>query len=98
MQRDGQFDHAEIWREVAAGLAEHRDQFVTDFLCQRLQLLHREQFDVGRRIDHVKITSHFRLLAYQNSFPLSSADSSSSLSPRSSSNGSNATLPSVFLA
>src|ERR1017187_1529774 len=97
VQRDGQFDHAEIRREVAAGLAQHRDQFVTDFLCQRLQLLHREQLDTGRRIDHVKITSHARLLAYQNSFPLSSADSSSPLSTRSASNGSSAMLPSVFL-
>src|SRR5260221_3604380 len=83
---------------MTAGLAQHRDQFITDFLCQRLQLLHSEQFDIGRRIDHVKITSHFRLLACQNSLPLSSMESSSLFPPRSTSNGSSATLPSVFLA
>ena len=60
MQRDGQLDHAQIRPEVAAGLGQHGDQFVADFLGQRGQLVHRQLFNVGGRIDRVEKASHKR--------------------------------------
>jgi len=48
MQRDGHFHHAEVRREMTAVLAENVDQFVADFLRQRLELLHREHLHIRR--------------------------------------------------
>ena len=56
MQRDGQFDHAEIRSEMAAGLGEDVDQLIAHFLRELRQILFAKRFDVGWRTDSIEQT------------------------------------------
>ena len=49
MQRDRQFDHAEVRAEMAAGLRKNADQLVAHFLRELRQLLLLQRLDVRRR-------------------------------------------------
>ena len=49
VQRDGQFDDAEIRPEMAAGLREDADQFVAHFLRELRQVLFAQRLDIGGR-------------------------------------------------
>ena len=48
MQRDGQFDHAEIGPKMASGLREDFDQLLANFLGKLRQILLADRFDVRR--------------------------------------------------
>ena len=58
VQRDGQFDHAEVRAEMPAALGQPGDQFLPDFAGEFLQLRQREFFHVRRPVHHVEITAH----------------------------------------
>ena len=51
MQGDGEFDHAEIWREVTAAPGDLLAHDVADFRRHRGQLRDREFFQVGGRFE-----------------------------------------------
>src|SRR6266481_2901846 len=54
MQSDGQFDHAEIWSQMSAGLRKNFDQFIAYFLSELRQILFTKRFDVGWRTDSIE--------------------------------------------
>jgi hypothetical protein len=56
MERDRQFDHAEVRSEVAAGLRKHFDELVAHFLGELWQILFRQRFHVGGRTNSIKQT------------------------------------------
>ena len=51
MQRDRQFDHAEIRPEMSAGLRQNIDELFAHLLRELRQLLFRDRFDVRGRTD-----------------------------------------------
>jgi hypothetical protein len=53
MERNGQLDHSEVRAEVAAGLRQHFDQFVADFLGKLRQFLFVERLDIRWRMDPI---------------------------------------------
>ena len=58
MERDGQFHHAEVRPEMAAGLGQHGNQLLANLLGQRGEFLERDFFDVSRGIDRVEEACH----------------------------------------
>ena len=48
MQRDSQFDYAEIRSKMSASLRKDSDQLIAHFLRQLRQILFAQRFDVGR--------------------------------------------------
>src|SRR3989442_15189616 len=54
VQRDRQFDHAEIWTKMPACLRKYSDQLIAHFLRQPRQILFAQRFDVSRRTDPVE--------------------------------------------
>src|SRR5205823_14054954 len=54
VQRDGQFDHAEIWTKMPACLRKYSDQLIAHFLRQLRQILFAQRFDIGRRANPVE--------------------------------------------
>ncbi len=56
MERDRQFDHAEVWSKVAAGLRKHFDELVAHFLGELWQIFFRQRFDIGGRMNSIKQT------------------------------------------
>jgi hypothetical protein len=54
MQRNGQFDHAEIRPEVSPGLRKNFDQLIAHFLCELRKVLFTQCFDVRWRTDPVE--------------------------------------------
>ena len=58
VQREGQFDHAEVRAEMAAVLGQLADQLRADLLRQLVQLLQRQFFDVGGFVHHIQISAH----------------------------------------
>jgi hypothetical protein len=56
VQRQRQFDHAEIRPEMSADrgrvfFGKNADQFIADFLRELRQILFRDGFDIGGRLD-----------------------------------------------
>src|SRR6267154_56031 len=49
MQRDGQFDHAEIRTKMPASLRKDSDQLIANFLRQLRQILFAQRFDIRGR-------------------------------------------------
>ena len=47
VQRDRQFDHAEVGPEVAAGIRKNADEFVADLLCELREIFGGDFFEVG---------------------------------------------------
>ena len=58
VQRQGQFHHTQIRPQMAAISGEHRDEFVPNFLRQRLQLFDGQLLDVSRVIHHIQVSVH----------------------------------------
>ena len=58
MERDGQLDDAQIGPEMAARFGQNGDEFLADFLRQGRELLQRELFNVGGRINRVEKACH----------------------------------------
>jgi hypothetical protein len=58
VQRDGQFDDAEVGAEMAARLGEGLDEFLADVRRQLLALFQRELLYVFRAVNHVEVTAH----------------------------------------
>jgi hypothetical protein len=56
MQSNGQFDHAEVRSEMAAGLREDLDQLIAYFLRESRQILFTKRFDVRWRTDSIEQT------------------------------------------
>ena len=54
VQRQGQLDHSQIGREVAAGLGDVLDQEGSDLGGERFQLWDTELTDIGRGLDRLK--------------------------------------------
>src|SRR6266478_5701274 len=54
MQRDGQFDHAEIRTKMPACLRKDSDQLIAHFLRKLRQILFAQRFDVRGRTDPVE--------------------------------------------
>ena len=67
VQRDRQLDHAEIRTEMAAGLRQDFDQFVTHFLRELRKILFAQRLDVGRRTDAISRIALARLVASEES-------------------------------
>ena len=62
MQREGQFDDAEIRPEMPAVFGEDRDQLISNFLAELAELIERQLFDVFRLIHFFQDTTHIILL------------------------------------
>jgi hypothetical protein len=54
VQRDGQFNHTEIWAQMASRLGKDSDQFFPHVLCELGQILFAERFNVGGRSNPVE--------------------------------------------
>ena len=54
MERDGEFDNAEIWSEMAAGLRENPDQRFAHFLRELWKVLFIQRLDVGGRTNRIE--------------------------------------------
>jgi len=54
MQRDGQFDYAEIRTKMPASLRKDSDQLIANFLRQLRQILFAQRFDIRGRTDPVE--------------------------------------------
>ena len=54
MQRDGQFDHAEIGPKMASGLREDFDQLLAHFLGKLRQILLADRLNIGRSANAVE--------------------------------------------
>ena len=66
VQRDGQFDGAEVGRQVAAGLRHRFDQEVAQLAGQLRQLLALEAAQVGRDCRWFRATNAWKLGSFQN--------------------------------
>ena len=51
VQGDGQFDHAEVGPEVAAGLGNRADELLADFLGEEGEILLGDGADIGRAVN-----------------------------------------------
>src|ERR1700737_3849253 len=58
MQRKGQFDHAQIWPDMSAGLRYSDNQTLTNFFSQPREFYHAKPLHVCRRLYPAQILFH----------------------------------------
>ena len=51
VEGDGQFDHAEVGSEMAAGFGDGADEFIADFLGEEREVFLGDGADVGGAVD-----------------------------------------------
>ena len=51
VEGDGQFDHPEVWAEVAAGFGDRPDEFIANFLGEKREVFFRHGADIGGAVD-----------------------------------------------